>query len=238
MRPQEHLCIALDTSDAEGALRLTHSLKRFATMFKVGLQLYSSVGPSIVETIREEGVSVFLDLKLNDIPNTVRKATEALLEFRPSFLTVHALAGEDAVRAAVDAVKASSSSSKIIAVTLLTSMDEHTLNRMSVPTPPEELIFRLAEMAVSAGADGVVASPKEAGMLRGLLPGETLIVTPGIRTGRDSDDQRRVATPEEALRAGADILVVGRPIVAAVDPEAAAERLLARMEAALEGNGR
>jgi len=238
MKPQEHLCIALDTSHEPHALELVRSLKRFAHIFKIGLQLYSSVGPSIIETVTQEGVSVFLDLKLNDIPNTVAGATEALLKYHPSFLTVHALAGENAIRAAVDATKTSPTPPKIIAVTLLTSMDERTLNRLGIHTPPEELVLKLAESAVSAGANGIVASPKEASKLRRLLPDDALIVTPGIRMEQVADDQKRVATPEEALHAGADILVVGRPITASADPQASAEKVLARIQATLEGNRR
>lgn len=233
MLPEDYLCIALDTSDAEEALRLVDSLKDLANTFKVGLQLYSSVGPSVIESIRERGVSVFLDLKLNDIPNTVAAATEVLSKYGVSFLTVHALAGEDAVRAAVDAAKTSPDPPKVIAVTLLTSLSEESLSKLGMMGSVDDIAVRLAETSIAVGADGVVSSGREIKTIKRVLPEDRLIITPGIRIGRIRDDQKRTVTPFEAVHAGADMLIVGRPITASPEPAVTAKEILLQIESAL-----
>jgi orotidine-5'-phosphate decarboxylase len=213
----ERLIVALDHGDLEDALDLVARLADRAMFYKVGLTLYTAAGPRAVAALRERGKRVFLDLKLHDIPVQVGGAAAAAARLGVDLLTVHAAGGEAMMRAAAGAV--AGSGTRIIAVTLLTSL--------VAPDDSGAFVLRTAEQAVTAGVDGVVASAAEAAALRGALGVGPLIVTPGIRlVAAGADDQARVGRPDEALRAGASHLVVGRPITAAKDPVRAATELL------------
>jgi orotidine-5'-phosphate decarboxylase len=197
---------------------------------KIGLELYLRYGPDIVATVRgASGVEVFLDLKLHDIPATVAGATRAVSRLRPEILTVHASAGADMVRAAVEAAPGTC----VAAVTVLTSLSDGDLAQMGIPGPVDDVVRRLSALAVSAGARGLVCSPHEVSAVRAEVGPDVKLITPGVRpAGSDSHDQARVATPEEAIRAGADLLVIGRPITRAPDPGAAAAAVAASLRRA------
>ncbi len=183
---------------------------------KVGLELYLAEGPALVRALRARGYQVFLDLKLHDIPNTVAGAVRSVLPLEPALLTVHASGGPAMLSAAAGAV--AGTGTRLLAVTVLTSMDARELSSVGVAADPAHQVARLGQMAASCGIDGLVCSPREAAELRALLPGAHL-VTPGIRsTGAHADDQQRVSTAAQALRDGASQLVVGRPIIAAENP--------------------
>jgi orotidine-5'-phosphate decarboxylase len=221
VRPEERIFVALDTGDRERALDLARRLEGRVGGFKVGLEAFVALGPSIVREIAAQGLPVFLDLKLHDIPNTVAGAAAAASRLGASFLTVHALGGAEMIRRAVDAFP----DACILAVTILTSHDEESLSRLGIAGPPSEAVARLAAIAREAGAGGLVCSPLEIAQARRAHPAGTLVV-PGIRpAGSAPDDQARVATPAAAIRAGATRLVIGRPITGAADPAAAAEEI-------------
>jgi orotidine-5'-phosphate decarboxylase len=192
---------------------------------KIGLELYLRYGPEAVASIRgASGVKVFLDLKLHDIPATVAGAARAVARLRPDLLTVHAAGGSAMVAAAAAAAPAA----KIVAVTVVTSLSGADLDQIGLAGPVSDAVRRLAVLAVEAGAHAVVCSPREVADVRAEVGPDVMLITPGIRlAGTDAHDQARVATPEEALRAGADLLVVGRPITAAADPGAAAAAMAA-----------
>ena len=197
---------------------------------KIGLELYLRYGPEVVASVRgASGVQIFLDLKLHDIPATVAAAARAVARLRPAFLTVHAAAGTAAIRAAADAAPGA----RVVAVTVLTSLGEADLQRIGLSGPANDAVRRLATLAVEAGARGLVCSPQEVAAVRAEVGDDILLVTPGVRpAGTDVNDQARVATPEEAMRAGADLLVIGRPITGAADPGAAAAAIAASLRRA------
>jgi orotidine-5'-phosphate decarboxylase len=223
------LIVALDLPNAAAALACVDQLAGSVTWFKVGLELYLASGDSIVRELKQRGHSVFLDLKLHDIPNTVAGAIRSLARLEPDLLTVHAAGGRAMLTAASEAVRSLPRAPRLLAVTVLTSVDAATLTEIGVPGPPVEQVLRLARLANECGIDGMVCSPDEAAALRSALP-KALLVTPGIRpSGAEAGDQKRFATPQYALAAGASMLVVGRPITAAADPKTAAEAILADM---------
>ena len=226
---QDQLIVALDYPSADQALALVDRLEGRCRWFKVGLQLYLAAGPQIVSTLRDRGYEVFLDLKLHDIPNTVAGAIRSLYASGASLLTVHALGGP-AMLAAAQA--ACSPSTKLLAVTVLTSMDQAQLRAIGFPAPPAETVSRLAAMAQQSGIPGMVCSPEEVARLRTELGPNPLLVVPGIRPASHTtpDDQSRTATPADALRAGASMLVIGRPVTAATNPAAAVEAILTEMK--------
>jgi orotidine-5'-phosphate decarboxylase len=229
---RDRLIVALDTPDLAAAETLVERLGGVATHFKVGSVLFTAAGPAAVEMVRKRGGRVFLDLKYHDIPATVAGAVEAAARLGVGLLTVHASGGAAMLRAATAAARAAGQDRpRIVAVTVLTSLDRAALHReLGVPVSVEGHAVHLADLARAAGCDGVVASPREAGRLRAALGAAAVIVTPGIRpAGGAADDQARVATPAAAVRAGADYLVVGRPITGAPDPAAAAAAILAEM---------
>jgi orotidine-5'-phosphate decarboxylase len=197
---------------------------------KVGLELYLRYGPDAVASVRgASGVEIFLDLKLNDIPATVAGAVRAVARLRPALLTVHAAAGAAAIRAAAEAAP----STRIVAVTVLTSLCEDDLRRIGLAGPVSDAARRLAVLAVESGARGLVCSPQEVAALRAEVGDDVLLITPGVRpAGAAVNDQARVATPEEALQSGADLLVIGRPITGAADPGAAAATIAAALRRA------
>ncbi|HXW45652.1 MAG TPA: orotidine-5'-phosphate decarboxylase [Streptosporangiaceae bacterium] len=224
------IAVALDAPDLETAARWAGQVTPHVSTLKVGLELYLRYGPEVVASVRgASGVEVFLDLKLHDIPATVAAAARAVARLRPALLTVHAAAGPAAIRAAAEAAP----DARIVAVTVLTSLGETDLRRIGLAGPTGEAVRRLAVLAVEAGARGLVCSPQEVATVRAEVGDDILLVTPGVRpAGADVNDQARVATPEEALRAGADLLVIGRPITAAADPGAAAAAIAASLRRA------
>ncbi len=205
-------------------------------MFKIGSQLFTSAGPEAVRQVAQLGVDIFLDLKFHDIPNTVAGAVLASAGMPGvQFVNVHALGGNAMLRAAVQAISAGvpmgADRPRLLAVTLLTSMDQKALREVGIGGPPAARVVKLAKLAQKAGVDGVIASVQEAKAIRKVCGRDFLIVTPGVRpkeekTATKQDDQARTATPREAIRAGADFIVVGRPILAAPDPRAATQEIV------------
>ncbi|GAA4580549.1 orotidine-5'-phosphate decarboxylase [Planotetraspora phitsanulokensis] len=221
------IAVALDAPDLETAARWAGLVTPHVSTVKVGLELYLRYGPDVIASVRgASGVQVFLDLKLHDIPNTVAGAARAVGRLKPAILTVHASGGAAMIKAAVEAAP----NTQIAAVTLLTSLSEADLARIGIEGAPVDATRRLAAIAVGAGAQALVCSPREVAAVRAEVgPGITLI-TPGVRpAGADTQDQARVATPEEALSRGADLLVIGRPITGSADPGAAAAGIAAAL---------
>ena len=237
MSPRERLIVALDVPGADEARRLVERVGPAAGMFKVGSQLFTAAGPSLVRELTRAGRRVFLDLKYHDIPNTVASAVRAAGDLGVSLIDVHALGGAAMIEAAAAARPAGA---RLLAITILTSHDEATLLAIGLCGSLTDNVRRLALLAQAAGADGVVASPHEVGLIREACGAAFLIVTPGIRpAGAQMHDQARAATPAAALAAGASYLVVGRPITEAADPAAAAQAIVREMGAAgPQGDGR
>ena len=230
---QRRLIVALDVPTADAALALVDRLEGRCTWFKVGLELYVAAGPGIVEKLVDRGHSVFLDLKLHDIPNTVAAAVRATASLGVHMLTIHAAGGPAMLAAACEAVAGIAAPPQLLAVTVLTSMDQAQVTAVGVPRSPQEQVTLLAKMGLEAGIDGYVCSPQEVAALRTLTGPSGVLVIPGIRpAGADRGDQQRVATPAQALREGASYLVVGRPITQAHDPAQAAEAILEEMSQA------
>ncbi|HEX4354447.1 MAG TPA: orotidine-5'-phosphate decarboxylase, partial [Polyangiales bacterium] len=216
----------------DGAVELIDLLHAEVGVFKVGLELFSSVGPDAVRAVHARGRRTFLDLKLHDIPATVQGAVEAALRLDCAFLTVHAAAGPETLRAA--ARVAAGTDLELLAVTVLTSFDDGALATIGMQGPIPQAVMRMAKLAVACGVRGLVCAPSECAALRAEFGSEVLLVTPGIRpAGSSKDDQRRVATPTAALEAGADLVVVGRPIRDAAEPRAAAESVVQEIARAL-----
>jgi orotidine-5'-phosphate decarboxylase len=229
------IAVALDAPDLETAARWAALVTPHVSTVKVGLELYLRYGPGIVASIQgASGVRVFLDLKLHDIPVTVAGAARAVARLRPDLLTVHAAGGPEVVRAAVEAAPGT----KIAAVTVLTSLSGADLERIGVAGPLTDAVRRLAVLAVEAGARGLVCSPQEVTAVRAEVGPDITLITPGVRpAGAAANDQARTATPEEALRAGADLLVIGRPITGAPDPGAAAAAIAAPLRRLTPASG-
>ena len=221
------IAVALDAPDAETAARWAQAVTPHVAVVKVGLELFCRTGPSIVQSVRgASGAELFLDLKLHDIPNTVAGAARSVARLKPRYLTVHASGGADMVRAAVEAAEGVT----IAAVTVLTSLDEAGLDQVGLAGPSLDAVKRLAVLAVGAGAGALVCSPREVAAVRSEVGPGVVLITPGVRpAGADAQDQARVATPEQALADGADLLVIGRPITGAADPGAAAARIAAAL---------
>ena len=235
----DKLIVALDVDTPAEALALVEQLHSVAGMFKIGSQLFTLAGPQIVKDVINSGAKVFLDLKFHDIPHQVANSARSAAQLGVSLFTVHASGGMEMMQRAVESVsevaeREGMPRAKVLAVSVLTSMDANTLAQIGVNSSPEESVRRLVKLAAQAGVDGVVASPQEARDIRATVnKPDFLIVTPGIRPATNdavADDQRRVATPAAALRAGASYLVVGRPITAAANPVAAAREIAAEME--------
>jgi orotidine-5'-phosphate decarboxylase len=227
---QQHLIVALDVPSANAALALADTLRDTCHWFKVGLELYIAAGPAIVEKLVGQGHSVFLDLKLHDIPNTVASAVRATASLGVRMLTIHAAGGPAMLSAAREAAAGMAAPPELLAVTVLTSMDQQQVTATGIPRSPQEQVELLARMGMDAGIRGFVCSPQEVGTLRGLTGEKGILVIPGIRpTGADQGDQQRIATPAQALSQGASYLVVGRPITQSADPVRAAEAILKEM---------
>jgi orotidine-5'-phosphate decarboxylase len=224
--PKDRLAVALDLPDTLQAFDLVNRLGDTCQWFKVGMELYYAAGNSFVQQLRDRGFNVFLDLKLHDIPNTVAGAVRSATQAGASLLTVHASGGAAMLSAAAEAA-ATPGAPRLLAVTVLTSMDANELSGIGVAGTPAEQVLRLARLAQSSGIDGMVCSAEEVSTLRIEMGPQTMLVIPGIRpTGAATEDQRRIATPAKAIAQGASMLVVGRPITRAADPAAAARAIL------------
>jgi orotidine-5'-phosphate decarboxylase len=226
---RDKIIVALDLPRKELALDLVRQLAGQISFFKIGLQLYTAEGPEIVRAILGIGAKVFLDLKLHDIPSTVARAVGSAAELGVQMVTIHLSGGGAMIRAAVSAC---SGDLLLLGVTLLTSANEQTLREIGIPDKIDDHVLRLAKLGVSAGIGGLVASPREARMLRAEFGNEIKIVTPGVRPSwAELVDQKRAMTPREALEAGVDYLVIGRPITAHPDPVQAVAKILDEIEA-------
>jgi orotidine-5'-phosphate decarboxylase len=221
------ICAALDFPTWREAEPFARAVAPAVGVLKVGLELFAAEGPSAVGAAAALGRPVFLDLKLHDIPNTVAGAARSAARSGASLLTVHASGGAEMVRAAV---RGAGSGVTVLAVTVLTSLDGQALDGIGLAGPPEAAVVRLARLAVDAGAGGVVCSPREVAAVRAAVGREPLLVVPGVRpAGAARGDQARVATPAEAIAAGADVIVLGRPLRDAPDPAAAARAIAASL---------
>lgn len=228
--PRQRLIVALDVSSAAAAQKIVAAVGDSAFSYKVGMQLYTAEGPRIVRDLVASGRKVFLDLKYHDIPNTVGAAVCEAAKLGVSMLTVHASGGGKMLRAATEAADSVNAGLMVLAVTVLTSLDDNDLDKLGVHGRVQDQVSRLAALAIANGCRGVVASAREASELRSQLDGDFAIVTPGVRpAGAEPGDQARVATPAEAIAAGATHIVVGRPITAAADPAAEARAILAEI---------
>lgn len=227
----EKIIVAIDTPDATAARRFIDPLLGEGCVFKIGLQLFTAEGPALVRDLKSSGARVFLDLKFHDIPNTTREAVASAVRLGVDMTTIHLAGGPAMVSEAVKA--AAHSPTLVLGVTVLTSMDDATLDIVGVPRPAADQVVHLAEMGSHCGLLGVVASPHEITPLREEFGHGLVIVTPGVRpAGADAGDQRRVMTPGEAVRCGADYLVIGRPITAAPSPRDAFLRIAEEIAAA------
>ncbi|MGC1783939.1 MAG: orotidine-5'-phosphate decarboxylase [Acidobacteriaceae bacterium] len=234
IQARDRLIVALDVPTATDARKLADQLRGVCQWVKVGLELYIAAGNAIVEELAGQGYSVFLDLKLHDIPNTVAGAVRSAAAAGASLLTVHSMGGTAMLTAAAEAAAKLPNPPRLLAVTVLTSMDAAQLAAIGVASTPAEEVLRLARIAQASGIDGLVCSAQEVGLLRRELGPAPFLVTPGIRpAGSDVGDQKRVATPGHAIRAGANALVVGRPITHAPDPAKAAQAILADIATAI-----
>ncbi len=230
MNVSDRLIVALDVSTAGAVNKIVAAVGGSATTYKVGMQLYTATGPPAVRDLVSSGRKVFLDLKYHDIPNTVANAVRQAAALGVDMLTVHTMGGGKMLRAAVESARASNRSLKVLAVTVLTSMDDDELNGVGVSGRVADEVVLLAKLALASGCHGVVASAQDASELRRQLGDKFLIVTPGVRpAGADHGDQARVVTPAQAIGAGASHIVVGRPIIEAANPAQAVKEILAQM---------
>lgn len=224
------IIVALDFSSAEDALKLVNRLEPRLCRLKVGKELFTAAGPQLVEKLIHKGFDVFLDLKFHDIPNTVASACKAAASLGVWMVNVHTLGGRKMLMAAREAIPQGSGSTKLIAVTLLTSMDQDDLTDIGLQGSPEQIVERLAQLANDCKLDGVVCSALEAAHLRQQTGKDFCLVTPGIRpSGGQADDQKRITTPRQAIQNGADYLVIGRPITQATDPLLVCQQLHAEI---------
>ena len=216
---QSRIIVALDYADTQSAMQIVNQLEPGRCRLKVGKELFTIAGPEFVRQLVEKGYDVFLDLKFHDIPNTVAKACAVAAELGVWMVNVHTLGGRKMMQAAREAITNSSHQPLLIGVTILTSMASDDLHEVGLSGEPQDNVSRLAALAESAQLDGVVCSPQEVSMLRESLGTDFKLVTPGIRpAGSDTGDQKRIMTPAQAVAAGSDYLVIGRPISQAEDP--------------------
>lgn len=233
LRKKIIFALDVETNEVENWVSL---LKNHIGLFKVGGQLFTQGGPSVVSTIKRQGGSVFLDLKYHDIPSTVARIAEEATKLGVTMYNLHALGGLEMMQAALFATKSAAErlgvpTPIVLAVTILTSMDRNDLSHIGIPYPIEDEVLRLALLAKRAGLDGVVASPKDVHVIRKECGDDFIVVTPGIRMTRDiKDDQKRASTPREAIKAGADFIVIGRPIRQAKNPIKAIENIVRDMK--------
>ena len=215
------IAVALDGKDLATITAWANAVAPYVSTLKVGLETYLRDGAVAIDAVRATGCDLFLDLKLHDIPNTVAGAAKSVARHEPQYLTVHALGGADMIAAAARELP----NTRITAVTILTSMDEAALRSIGIPDAALDAAVRLARLSVDAGARAIVCSPQEVSAIRAVVPRDIVLITPGVRPlGSDAGDQKRIATPQQAIADGADIVVIGRPITGAADPaQAAAE---------------
>ncbi len=233
--PRSRLIVALDVPGREAAFTAVDQLSGHVGCFKIGLELFTREGPRLVEEIRDRGERIFLDLKLHDIPNTVAGAVRSVCKLGIDMVTVHASGGSAMLEATCREAQASDSPPLVLAVTALTSLSEEDMQRFGVNGSMEEWVERLARTAYNAGIRGLVASAGEISMLRSKMDPQLQLVIPGIRPkGADAQDQFRTATPYDAVKAGASCIVVGRPIMQAPDPAAAADAIVGEIARALK----
>jgi orotidine-5'-phosphate decarboxylase len=235
MTTRDKLIVALDLPSGSAATQMAERLQGHVGLFKVGSELFTAEGPVTARYLITTGHKVFLDLKFHDIPNTVRAAAREAAELGVSLVNVHASGGRKMMEAALEGVRSAvqpqPAGTKVLAVTILTSLEAQDLAEMGISGTPMEAVVRLARLAQTAGLDGVVASAREISAIRQACGPDFLIVTPGIRPASSAtNDQARIATPASAIAAGANYLVVGRPITSAPDPVAAADAIVAEME--------
>ncbi len=223
------LILALDVPDRQQAAPILRQLSGSLRWVKIGLQMFTAYGPDYVKAVADEGFNIFLDLKLHDIPNTVAKAVESLAPLPIGMLTIHTSGGREMMAAARAAQQQTKPDLLLLGVTVLTSTDASGLAELGLNVSPEAQVSRLGRLATDAGLRGLVCSPLEVAMLRQQLPADIQLVTPGIRPAGEAgaDDQKRIMTPAEAARTGSSYIVVGRPILKAKDPAAAARAILA-----------
>ncbi len=235
MTARDRLIVALDLPSAAAATRMAEALASHVGMFKVGSELFTAEGPVVVRYLVTTGKKVFLDLKFHDIPNTVRAAARQAAQLGVSMFNVHASGGRKMMEAAQEGAREGSTQPPLVlAVTMLTSLDSRDLGEIGFTGTPVETVVRLAELARESGLGGVVASPREVAAIRRACGPDFRIVVPGIRPAdADANDQARIATPAAAVQAGADYLVVGRPVTGAPEPVAASNAILADMERAI-----
>jgi len=226
---RDRIIVALDFPSQAKALALVSALSDSVSIYKIGLQLYTVAGPAIVQAVAATGAKIFLDLKLHDIPNTVAKTVTAAGDLGAAMLTVHLSGGSAMLQAAVESKPPQLS---LLGVTVLTSATQETLSETGVGTELADQVMRLADLGKKSGCDGLITSPREVGALRQRLGPNILLVCPGVRPAwAAADDQKRFTTPREAVEAGADYLVIGRPITAAADPRGAVERIVTELTA-------
>lgn len=231
---RQRLIVALDVPDAASAARMVDRLEGTCAWFKVGLELFVAAGPAVLEPLLQKGHSIFLDLKFHDIPNTVAGAVRSAAGLGAKMITVHAAGGPAMLAAARGALAGTAHPPELLAVTMLTSMDESQTRAIGLERTPAKQVELLAGMGLAAGMRGFVCSPQEVDVVRALTGPDGILVVPGIRpAGAAAGDQKRIATPAETLRSGASYLVVGRPITQAADPAATAHAILAEMAAAV-----
>jgi len=231
MKPE--IIVAMDVANQSALRDVLLKLPVELSWYKVGLELFCAAGPTVLEHLKNMGKNIFLDLKLHDIPRTVEKSISTISQHGIQLLTIHASGGKDMMKAAVDAASSNSNHNqlKLLAVTVLTSLNQTDLQSLGIERTPAEQAIALAEMAYSCGIDGVVCSLHEAAAIRKALGPDALIVTPGIRLPGDKvGDQKRVGTPREAMAAGATHLVIGRPILQATDPHIAYRAIMQDLE--------
>lgn len=227
------LIVALDVNNRQEAEEKVKLIGDAVNFYKIGLELFSAEGPDVVKTVTGLGKKVFLDLKLHDIPRTVERAVKSAANLGVDLMTIHSVGGKAMISAAANAAaEFGANAPKILAVTVLTSLDQSDLNDIGVERTPAEQVAQMGKLALSSGANGIVCSPKEVKAMREILGPAALLVTPGVRPqGSDVGDQKRIATPGDAVRDGSTHLVVGRPILQAADPVAAAIAIRAEMDA-------
>ncbi len=228
--PRQKLIVALDVSSAAAARQIVAAIGDSALTYKVGMQLYTAEGPQVVRDLVASGRRVFLDLKYHDIPNTVASAVQEAAKLGISMLTIHAAGSAKMIRAATDAARAANRELLVLAVTVLTSLDQNDLEKIGFQGTVRDEVLRLAALALANGCKGIVTSARESSAVRAELGHDFAVVTPGVRpAGSAHADQMRVVTPAEAIAAGASHIVVGRPITEAADPAAEARAILEQM---------
>lgn len=233
--PNERLIVALDAPTHATAMKRARELFPVVKFFKIGLELFTAGGPETVNGINKTGGKVFLDLKFFDIPNTMAGALASAAKLKPALVNIHALAGPEAIRQSANALKNIKNRPRLLAVTILTSFSDGELKKTGVRYGSKKMVSRLCATALESGADGVVASPLEIKMLRKEFGDDFLIVTPGVRPAwSEKNDQKRTATPYQAIKDGADYIVVGRPILTAPNPLKAAKMVIDEIREACE----